>query len=75
MNTPLASIKAGSEAILFLLNRIMETQIEYPISKQDLVFILPRIHPIGNIENNGRKKYAETYTRNRIEIKCYRKII
>lgn len=55
MNTPLASIKAGSEAILFLLNRIMETQIECPISNQDLVFILPRIHPIGNIENNGRK--------------------
>ena len=55
MNTPLASIKAGSEAILFLLNRIMETQIERPISSEDLVFILPRIHPFGNIENNGRK--------------------
>ena len=55
MNTPLASIKAGSEAILFLLNRIMETQIERPISNEALVFILPRIHPIGNVENNGRK--------------------
>ena len=55
MNTPLASIKAGSEAILFLLNRIMEAQIERPISKEDLVFILPRIHPIGNEENNRRK--------------------
>ena len=55
MNTPLASIKAGSEAILFLLNRIMEAQIERPISKEDLVFILPRIHPIGNKENNRRK--------------------
>ncbi|MBL6667973.1 MAG: tetratricopeptide repeat protein [Crocinitomicaceae bacterium] len=55
MNTPLASIKAGSEAILFLLNRIMEAQIERPISNEDLIFILPRIHPIGNEENNRRK--------------------
>lgn len=55
MNTPLASIKAGSEAILFLLNRIMEAQIERPISNEDLIFILPRIHPIGNDENNRRK--------------------
>ena len=62
MNTPLASIKAGSEAILFLLNRIMTTQIERPISKEDLVFILPRIKPIGNKENNDIKN-----TRKRIQ--------
>tara|TARA_B100000767_G_C19759867_1_gene534688 strand:+ start:219 stop:2708 length:2490 start_codon:yes stop_codon:yes gene_type:complete len=55
MNTPLATIKAGSEAILFLLNRIMEAQIDRPISKEELVFILPRIQPIGNKENNNRK--------------------
>tara|TARA_B100001057_G_scaffold376489_2_gene381659 strand:+ start:7892 stop:10384 length:2493 start_codon:yes stop_codon:yes gene_type:complete len=62
MNTPLASIKAGSEAILFLLNRIMETQIEKPISKEDLIFILPRIRAIGNKENNNTKNI-----RNRIQ--------
>tara|TARA_E500000331_G_C17137562_1_gene661209 strand:+ start:20 stop:835 length:816 start_codon:yes stop_codon:yes gene_type:complete len=33
----------------------MEAQIERPISNEDLVFILPRIHPIGNEENNRRK--------------------
>ena len=55
MNTPLASMKAGSEAILFLLNRIIKTQLECPITKEDFVFILPRIHPIGNIENNRRR--------------------
>ena len=64
MNTPLASIKAGSEAILFLMNRIMKTQIERPISKEDLIFILARIRPIGNEQSkhkrNMRKRIQET---------------
>ena len=40
----------------------MTTQIERPISKEDLVFILPRIKPIGNKENNDIKN-----TRKRIQ--------
>jgi signal transduction histidine kinase len=46
MNTPLASIKAGSEAILFLLNRIMKTQTETPFNRDDLSYIFPRIAPL-----------------------------
>ena len=46
MNTPLASIKAGSEAILFLLNRIIKIQTETPFNRDDLSYIFPRIAPL-----------------------------
>ncbi|MDA9987217.1 GAF domain-containing protein [Crocinitomicaceae bacterium] len=46
MNTPLASIKAGSEAILFLMNRIIQIQSETPFNKNDLSYISPRIAPL-----------------------------
>lgn len=46
MNTPLASIKAGSEAILFLLNRIIKIQSETPFNRDDLSYIFPRIAPL-----------------------------
>tara|TARA_B110000093_G_C12971823_1_gene412994 strand:- start:2720 stop:5218 length:2499 start_codon:yes stop_codon:yes gene_type:complete len=40
LNTPLASIKAGSEAIVFLFNRLLSMQLKKPMNPKELEFIV-----------------------------------